>query len=161
AELMLAMLKEVPEDRPSMRRGLMIGYTVLKPREGWDMSLDLLADAKRGFLERNAALGVLLFFHNWKPDENRTLLLRGMRLAVTAGGLAAIAVEELRRWKCWDLTDVVIAQFERRTHESVIVRSAIVRYALACPQPAAQRFVAEIRKRDPEIVGAAVESLNA
>jgi hypothetical protein len=161
ADLMLAMLKDVPEDRPSMRRGLMIGYTVLKPRDGWEMTLGVLADAKRGFLERNAALGVLLFFHNWKPEENRTAILRGMRFAVAAGDLADIAVEELRRWQCWDLTDVVLAQFERRSHESVIVRGAIVRYALACPQPAAQRFVTELRRRDPDLVSAAKESLEA
>ena len=108
-----------------------------------------------------AALGVLLFFHNWKPDENRSAMLRGMRSAVAEGDLADIAVEELRRWNFWDLTDVVLAQFDRRSHESVIIRSAIVRYALACPQPAAQRFIADLRKRDPEIVTAAVESLQA
>jgi hypothetical protein len=161
AELMLAMLKQAPEDRPSMRRGLLVGYVVLKPREGWEMTLGLLADSKRGFLERNAAFGVLLFFHNWKPDENRVQLLRGMRSAVETGDLADMAVEELRRWRCWDLSASILAQFTKRTHESALVRRAIVRYALACPQPAAQRFVAELRKRDPELVADVSESLDA
>jgi len=161
ADLMFAMLKNVPDDRPSMRRGLMIGYTVLKPREGWEMTLGLLADAKHGFLERNAALGVLMFFHNWKPDENQRAILRGMRSAVAEGDLADMAVEELRRWRCWDLTDTVLAQLGRPSHASVIVRNAIVRYALACPQPAARRFVADLRKRDPNLVAEIAESLEA
>jgi hypothetical protein len=161
ADLMLAMFKQVPEDRPSMRRGLMIGYTALRPREGWEMTLSLLGDAKRGFLERNAALGVLIFFHNWKPDENRSQILRGMRCAVESGELADMAVEELRRWGWWDLTDTILTQFNRRSHEAVIVRSAIVRYALTCPQPAAKRFIDELRKRDPDMVAAGAEALEA
>src|SRR5262249_35977710 len=78
AVLLRKMLEEVPEDRQSMRRGLLAGYMILKPRDGWALTLGTLADSRCGFLERYAALGVLEFFHNWKPGENRQSILKGL-----------------------------------------------------------------------------------
>jgi hypothetical protein len=159
AELFLKMLKQVPEDCPSMRRGLFVGYTVLRPRDGWKLIHTTLADSRRGFLERHAAIGALEFFHNWQPQESRDAIVRCLKPAVESGDLADMAIENLRRWQWWELTAAILAQYGRPSHDAPLIRRAIVRYAVACPDPAAKRFVAEVKKREPDLLAEAVQSL--
>ena len=56
---------------------------------------------------------------------------------------------------------MITSQFDRPGRESVIVRRAIVRYALTCPQAAAKRFIADLRQRDLQLVADVAESLAA
>ncbi len=161
ADLMLKMLKEQKPDKQMARRGLVIGYTIRKPKDGWRLIHDVLADPKRDFLERYAILGSMFFFHNWSPAESRQLILTGMKMAVESGDLADIAIENLRRWQWWDLTATVLAQFGRPTHDSPIAQAAIVRYAMTSPQAEAKQFVAALRKRDPQLVADIAESLES
>ena len=68
------------------------------------------------------------------------------------GDLADLVVEDLRRWQWWDLTDTITKSFDLRTHQSQLVRRAIVRYALSCPGESAKMFVAKVRKSDATLV---------
>ena len=138
---------------------LLSGYIRLRPREGWDLAQGMLQDTQRSFTERYAIIGTLRFYHGWKPEETRDEVLRCLGLLISQGEMADIAVEDLRRWETWTLTDDILSQFGKKTHAAPIVRRAIVRYALCCPQPQAQRFVALLRKQDPKLVGDVEESL--
>jgi hypothetical protein len=160
AELLSRLLSQAPVGEASMRRGLLIGYTILKPAEGWRVIHKTLGENQREFLERHAVFGALEFFYNWQPRENRERILLGMKLAVQSAELADLAAEDLRRWRWWDLTGTVLAQYDRPGYDSPIVRRAILRYALACPEPAASQFVAGVRKRDPALVTDVLESLS-
>jgi hypothetical protein len=161
ADAMAKMLKQVTAERQMTRRGLVIGLTLLKPKEGWDLIQSTLADPKRDFLERYAILGSLQFFHNWSPKEYRELILRSARLAVESGDLADMAVEDLRRWQWWELTDIILAQYGKPSHDSPIVQRSILRYAMACQQPEAKKFIATIRQRNPALIADVAESLEA
>src|SRR5439155_2898654 len=139
--------------------GLLAGYIELKPRAGWELAVTMLGDSQRSFLERNAALGTLRFYHGWKPDESRREVLRGVSAVLGQGDIADIAVEDLRRWKMWDLTSDVLAQYGKKSHDAPLVRRTLIRYAICCPKPEAARFVNERRKEDAELVKEIEESL--
>src|SRR5262245_56095603 len=159
AELLLKLMKSSSKDNVSALRGLMAGYISLNPKEGWKKAIGIIADSHRGFLERHAILGCVEFFWNWKPNEHRDSLLLGIKAALLEGDLADIAVDDLRRWACWDLTKDIFSQYDRKSHNSEFVRRAILRYGLACPKPEAARFIAEQRKRAPELLSEIEEAL--
>ncbi len=161
AESMRKMLGHLSPERQMARRGLVIGLTILKPKEGWELIQMTLADSKRDFLERYAIVGAMQFFHNWSPKEDRALIVRSLRQAVESGDLADMAVEDLRRWQWWDLTGTVLAQYAKQSHDSPLVQRSILRYAMACPQSEAKQFIATIRQRNPRLIADIAESLEA
>lgn len=152
AALLKSMILKPTERNVSALDGLLSGYINLRPREGWDIAAGILADGKKSFSERFAVTRMLRFYHGWKPAETRKELLRCLAVMVPDGEVADMAVEDLRRWKMWDLTASVLAQYGKASHSSPITKRTIVRYALSCPEPAARQFVTELRRRDPELV---------
>jgi hypothetical protein len=151
-------------DRPTDRvgkayDGILGGYIQLQPRAGWDLAVAILADGRKPFPDRFAVLRTLRFEHAWKPQETRRDVLRGLVVMLDQGDIADMAIEDLRRWQMWDLTDAVLAQFGKRSHSAPILRRAIVRYALSCPRPEAARFVAQLRRQDADLVADVQESL--
>jgi len=158
ANLLLATIKADTPRTQSALRGLLAGYIALRPKDGWPMVTRIVSDPKRPFLDRYAALGVARFFQNG-PSDVRAEILKVMKAGVEQGDLAEIPVEDLRRWGWWDLTDSVLAQFDKKSHDFPMVRRAIVRYALMCPKPEAAKFIAALRKQDAEFVAGVEESL--
>ncbi len=56
----------------------------------------------------------------------------------------------MSKWKRWEHTKLIIACYDRPSHKAPIIKSSIVRYALACPQPEARTLVERVRWQDPE-----------
>ena len=158
------MLRELLLQRPGERLtsalgGLLAGYIALRPRDGWDLAVQLLGDGKRPLLERLSLLGALRFYQGWKAVEHKTHVLRALEVLLPQGDLADLAIEDLRRWQWWELTPAVLAQFGKKTHDAPIMRRAIVRYALSCPQPEAKSFVERVSKEEPELYNDVRDSL--
>jgi hypothetical protein len=151
-------------ERPTERTkgaldGLLGGYISLRPAEGWDLAVAILADQKRSFAERLAVSRTLRFYHGWKPAESRPQVLRALAAMVADGGVADLAIEDLRHWQMWDLTDKVLAQYGKESHAAPITKRTIGRYALTCPLPQARLFVQELRRQDPAMVRELEEAL--
>jgi hypothetical protein len=159
AALLLRLVQNPTAQTLQGLSGLLSGYVELRPREGWELAWRMLRDDKRPFEERLAALRLLRFYHGWKPEESRANVLRGLGYLLPQGDLADLAVEDLRRWRCWDLTADVLAQYGKKSHDAPIMRRAIVRYTLSCPRPEAARFLATVRRQEPELVRDVEESL--
>jgi hypothetical protein len=159
AAVLRALLDNPTDQTTSALDGILGGYIQLRPREGWELALGLLHDEKKPFPVRYAVLRTLRFYHGWKPAESRGNILKGLDTAVAQGDMADLAVEDLRRWQEWDLTKDVLAQYGQKSHSAPIMKRAIVRYALCCPQPAATAFVAERRKAEPDLVKDVEEAL--
>jgi hypothetical protein len=159
AEVLRRLLDERGERTTAAVSGLLSGYICIRPRAGWDLALARIRDGRRPFTERYAVLGTLRFYHGWKPAESRQEILRCLGAAVAEGDLADLAVEDLRRWQLWELTDAVLASYGRPSHDAPIVRRAIVRFALCSPAPAAARFVTERRTQEAELVAEVEEAL--
>ena len=156
----LAALIDRPDERTATAlSGLLGGLIELRPDDGWKRATAILEDPKRPYQDKLAALGTLRFFHAFRPTDNRKPILAGMAAVVARGDMADMAIEDLRRWQWWDLTKLVLAQYGKPTHAAPLVKNAILRYALTCPDADAATFVKAVEAADPVAVREVRESL--
>jgi hypothetical protein len=159
AKLLAEKLQDGTERSIGAYDGLLAGYIRLQPREGWALATNAL----NGINSLQVKLGVvrtLRFFQASQPAEYRDQILRAERIVLRQADMADMAVEDLRRWKMWDLTPVVLASYGTKGFEAPIMQRAIVRYALSCKgRDDAQKFVASLRKTEPQLVDEVEESL--
>ena len=151
-DALAALLAKADERTGTGLSGILGGLIELRPSEGWAIAVKLIEDPKRPYNDKLAVLATYRFFHAYKPAESRKAVLAGMAAVVARGDMADMAIEDLRRWKWWDLTADVLAQYGKPTHTSPIVRNAIVRYALCSPDSAAVAFVKTLRVNAPVLV---------
>jgi hypothetical protein len=160
AELLAGMLNDGTERSTAAYDGLLAGYIHLRPKEGWELAIKSLADAKRPLLVKLGVLRTLRFYHGSQPAESQARVLEAMGVLLPQRDLADIAVEDLRRWKMWELTPQVLALYGKEGYTAPIVKRAIVRYALCCGDRAdAKQFIAERTKAEADLVQEVAESL--
>jgi hypothetical protein len=137
---------------PTYREGILKGYVLLKPQEGWPHVRGLLAPSGP-FLARLAGFRAIQFLDSTRPGVvPRKDLLAGLRILLDQADFADLPLEYLRQQRCWELTGQILPLFTRPSHNIPIIRRAIVRYALQSPSPQARDFVATVRRNDPELV---------
>jgi hypothetical protein len=134
--------------------GLLLGYTILRPRAGWAYVRGILGEAESPFAIRFQALRALRFIWGARPGLVRQEeLVGGLLVLLGQGDMADLAVEELRTRKCWRPAEQVLGCYGKDSHAACIVRRAILRYALSCPdEPKVRAFLAERRRTDPDLV---------
>jgi len=156
-----AMLKQspLPDRVRDSFGGLLAGYVLLAPKDGWVLTAAVLGDEKQSFSVRLSSINTVRFFQATRGAECKADVLKCCAALLPDGNFADQAVEDLRRWGYWDLSKDVFAQFGKATHTAPIVRRCIVRYALSCPDDDAKRFVAAVRQTDPKLVAAVEEML--
>jgi hypothetical protein len=137
--------------------GLLAGYVLLAPRDGWALTVALLGDDKQPYSVRLSALGTVRFFQATRGAECKAEVLKCCAALLPHGDFADHAIDDLRRWGYWDLSSEVFAQFGKPTHAAPIVRRGIVRYALSCPNDDAKRFLAAVKQTDPKLVASVEE----
>jgi hypothetical protein len=139
--------------------GLLGGYIHLRPAEGWRLAQAVLGDGKQPDLVRVAAVRALRFYMAAQPERVRQQVLACEAAVLRQGELADMAAEDLRRWRLWDLTPQVLAQYGRKGVDSPLVRRAVLRYALQAPPGQAAAFVAQRLQDAPNEVKLVEESL--
>ena len=156
-----AMLKQspLPDRVRDSFGGLLAGYVLLAPKEGWALTAAVLGDANQSFAVRLSSINTVRFFQATRGAEYKAEVLKCCAALLPDGDFADQAIEDLRRWGYWDLSKDVLAQFGKSTHTAPIVRRCIVRYALSCPNDDAKRFVAAVRQADPKLVSTVEEML--
>jgi hypothetical protein len=159
ADFLRECLKDESERTINAYDGYLGGYTHLRPKEGWELTVSILRDGKKPLPMRLAVVRAVRMYHGWRPKENHDDVLKCLSAMVAEGELADIAIEDLRRWKIWDLTADVLSRYGGKGFDAAIVKRAIIRYALCCGDDASQRFVADRRKAEPEVVREVEESL--
>jgi hypothetical protein len=134
--------------------GILAGYALLAPKDGWDYIKGILGDPKKEFMLRYAGLRSVRFFWESRPDVYEKKVLRdGILQLLDQSDIADLAIEDLRKWKQTDLVEQVLALNDKSSHNIPIVRRSILRFALSCPKDAkAAAFVQTLRKKDPEYV---------
>lgn len=156
----LAALVDKPDERmASALSGVLGGLIEMRPEDGWRRTLAILEDPKRAYQDKLAALATIRFYHAYRPVDYRKSILTGMAAVVARGDMADMAVEDLRRWHWWDLTKHVLGQYNKPTHTAPLVKNAILRYALTCPDADAVAFVKTVEAADPTAVREVRESL--
>jgi hypothetical protein len=133
--------------------GLLIGQVLLQPAEGWTYLRTKTRDKDAEFQVSFACVKAVRYLHNTRPN-----VVAARELVAALGDLlrhpqvADFAIEDLRNWKDWSLTDRVLGLHGAKNYEAPVIKRAILRYALQCPQDAARRFAAARRLEDPEFV---------
>jgi hypothetical protein len=160
ADFLHAMLTDATERSLAAYDGLLAGYIHLRPKDGWALAVNSLADRQRPLLTKIGVLRTVRYYHGSQADESRPRVLEAMAAVLPQHDLADIAIEDLRRWKLWDLTPEVLSLYGKTGYTAPIMRRAIVRYALSCTGRAeAERFVAECRRSEPDLVKEIEETL--
>jgi hypothetical protein len=139
--------------------GLVAGYIMLNPKAGWDYLLTIVGDAKKDFSVRYAGLRTVRFCWESRPDLiEKKQVLAAMQGLMEQSDLADLPIEDLRKWKQWDQTPIVLGYAEKESHNTIpIVYRAILKFALsaAAADPkntAAVQFVEKARAKDPKKV---------
>jgi hypothetical protein len=152
AALLESLLRENSERTVKAFDGILAGYIHLRPKEGWELAMATLKDDKKSFEVRLSVVRTLEFFYRYQPKENKANVLKGLEIMLVRSDLADVAIEDLRRLKLFDLTPEVLGLYGQKGYEGQLMREAIIRYALSCPDAAAQKFLAERRKAEPDLV---------
>jgi hypothetical protein len=140
--------------------GLLIGWTLLDPMGGWAHIRALLDRPSSDFAVRYAALKAACFFQEKRPEViGKKRFQEALVPALAQGDLADLAIDALRRKRCWDLTEPILSLHGKRTHAAPVIRRAICRYALQCPLPQAAAFIDRRRKTEGEMIAEVAEML--
>jgi len=159
-DLIRSMLDDPKKRQGSSIDGMMAGYAMLQPKEAWSYMQKLLKDENEEFYVRYAALGTLRFLWEFRDDVlNKEQILAGMTLVLDQHDLADFAIDDLRLWKAWNLTDRVLELFNKKSHDHTVIKRAVLRFALSSPSPKAVEFVRVQRQRDPTWVSDTEEML--
>src|SRR5205085_9564973 len=127
--------------------------------DGWEYTQGWLGCPWNRFEVRFCALRAARHFFRCRPGVvAKAKLVHGMKLLLEQPDMADLAAEELRKERCWEPEEKVLALYHRPSHDIPIVRRAILRYALTCPNEKSKAFAATFRKKDPDAV-ADVEEL--
>jgi hypothetical protein len=173
AKLLRGLLDDPEKKLITGADGIMAGYILLDPKEGWEYLRSLLKDERKEFTQRYAGLRTARFFHDSRPDViSNDDVVKAASLLLDQGDIADLAIEDLRKWGCWSMTDKVLSLYGEKSHDVPIIRRSILRFALCArdigpdgtvnkdkPNPKAAAFVAELRKKDKEMVENAEELL--
>jgi hypothetical protein len=154
APLLRSLLEsEAKAKEPRQFDGLLTGYVLLKPKEGWAYARQLVGDKKAEIRVRFSAWRAARFFFNTRPDViDQNKVFGAFRATMSDPELADIAIDFLRQRKCWDLTDEILALYGAKSFEHSVIRNNILRYALQCPRPPAAQLIARVRLADPKRV---------
>lgn len=161
ADVLKAMLDDPLKRTASGIDGVLAGYVLLKPKEGWAYLTETLKDGEKDFTTRYAALRAARFFWDSRSDViARPDVVAAVSLLLDQGDIADLAIEDLRKWGRWEMAGKVLGLLTKSSHDIPIVRRAILRYALSCPENGdAAAHVAAMRKNDPRLVEQAEELL--
>jgi len=143
--------------------GMIAGYILLNPKEGWEYLNSIIANTKKEFPVRYAALKVLRFlWENHPGTVKKEQIIEGMKSMVAQEDISDLPMEDLRKWGQWDQTDFVLQFATIPSHNKQIVKRAILRFALSAADQnnaKAIAYVAQARLDDPERVKFAEEML--
>jgi hypothetical protein len=151
AALLRSMLDDQEKRVGTGVDGILAGYVMLQPKEGWEYLHRILKDPRKDFTFRYAALRTVRFLWDSRPDlVERKKVRDGLMELVEQPDVADLAIEDLRKWHEWGAADRILDLDGAESHNIPIVHRAILRYALSYPKadPNTSRAVEEQGKTE-------------
>ena len=160
AKLLRSLVEDPTRKLSSGLDGVLAGYIMIDPKGGWEYTKTLMKDPGKEFLLRYAALRTVRFLHAYRPELVKPAeLIKGIAPLLNQNDIADLAIDDLRKWGCADMTDRVLELQNSEVYRTPVVRRAVLRFALSFPDVAADKaFVEQQRQADPQAV-ADVEEL--
>ena len=89
--------------------GVLAGYMMINPKEGGNYIRGIMGDPGKEFLLRYSALRAARFLHDYRPDLVKAEdLAEGVAELLKQNDIADLAIDDLRKWRCSDMTDQVL-----------------------------------------------------
>ena len=157
-DLMRGLLKDPGNRATSGLDGVLAGYVLLDPTEGWKTVQEFLGKPSYSFGVRNAALRTARFFWDYRLDViKRERVTAAIGQLLDQNDIADFAIEDLRKRGDWEPLEKILALDSQSSHDIAIIHRAILRYALSVPEDQdpkklAKTFVDKKREKDPEFV---------
>ena len=153
-------LLDAPESKfTSGLDGMLMGYVLLDKKAGYEYLLKLVSDPDKEFLVKHSGLKALRFFWEYRPDVlTKEQVLAGMSALMAHPDLADMPIDDLRKWKTWELTPEVLKYADKESHNTLPINNrSILKFALAASwadpkNAAAAAHVEKVRKDNPERV---------
>lgn len=159
---LLRSLVDDPKTRvASGVEGILAGYILLKPKEGWQYVRSIMSDPSADFSLRHAALKTVRFFWEYRSDLiDHKELADGITPLLEMKDISDLAIEDIRKWQYWAMTDKILALQSSPVFNVNVVKRSILRYCLmAKDSEAARKFVEVWRGKDAQTVTDAEELL--
>jgi hypothetical protein len=151
-------------------------YVMLDPVEGWSYLKNIMAghhlnaslaagaplwavqnpltkELRSPFLLRMAAMRSARFFFETRPDlVSKEKVVEGVLPLTGQEDISDLAIDTLRTWQQWQLTDDILNFYKLKSHDVSIIRRSILKFAMSAPasHKRAAKLVEEFRKEDPE-----------
>jgi hypothetical protein len=140
-----------------------IGIVRLSPKDGFQYARNFLKAKDDPFGVRYSAYSAIVhFLDDEKGVVAQDLLLGALSDLIEDAEFADFPIFQFWERRVWKYTDRILALKNNKAIFRIpVVRRQLLLYALQCPDPAAQRFIAELRKTDPDSVSEAEELLKA
>jgi hypothetical protein len=142
---LLRDLLDAPETE-NARDGLLVGYALLKPREGLTLLREQFQAPNKELSTRLSALQAARFLLDFPTDRvERRQILEALACMLEHKDVSDLAVEELRRRGYCEKTERILRLYGDNDLAPV-QRRAVVRYALSRPKdPRAVKFLLRLR----------------
>ncbi|HSQ57752.1 MAG TPA: hypothetical protein VLM40_18665 [Gemmata sp.] len=159
AKTIRALLDDKDRSYVSGLDGVVAGYILLDPKEGWNYLVNLIRKKDQEFPVKYAALKTVRYFYEFRSDViAHEKSLDAIRMLMDDPDIADMPIEDVRKWKLWNLTPVVLGYAQKESHSGTpITMRAILKFAImaswADPKnTAAAEYVAAAKKKDPKRV---------
>ena len=162
AKVLRDLLDDPARAFTSGRDGVLGGYIMLNPTEGWDYLLNLIRDPKKLFESRYAGLHTIRFLKDCRPDViSADKLAEGMKILIEAPDISDMMIDDLRKWRQWDMTPTILALIGKPDFNGPLIKRSVLKFAvMAAPHDAAAaEFVKQARLTDPNRVKLAEDLL--
>jgi len=101
-----------------------------------------------------------LRFHGTEGDVlAKPRILQAFSLLFDNIQMADLVIPDFARWEDWSHLDRLTAMYKSNEAKTSYVRTPIIRYALACPLPAAKKALEEYQQIDPGAYKRAMTSM--
>ncbi len=152
AKALRTLIDDPVKSKGSGLASMLAAYVVLQPKEAWAYLTGVLKTSK-DFGQRFAILQTCRFLYDERPDLiGKKDVVQAVALLLKHRDMADFAIEDLRQWKRWEMTDRVLDLAEKPSHDLGSIKRAMLRFALRNPTMRAGAFVAQQRMRDSEWV---------
>jgi hypothetical protein len=146
------MRSENKEDRAGLN-AMVASYLSLKGATGMPVIEELfLANPDAEYADIYAAIMAIRFHGNEGNVIDKKDLLPGLRGVLERDEMADLVIPDLARWEDWTVVDRLGKLFKNAKKESNWVRVPVINYLRACPLPAAETMIAELKKIDSDAV---------
>ncbi len=151
------VLRELLDD-PNKRYGtgmdgLLAGYVMITPKDGWKYVSEIFKDSSKDFMLRYAALRTARFLWDFRPDlVAKKNIVATVVPMMTQEDIADLAIEDLRKWQRWEMLAKVLALFDDKSLDKPIIKrldpslclelpaEGIPQGGRVCRRPAQARF---------------------